>query len=82
MHGESSHDPVCANVVKDGNYAGTLKFEVTVSSGSAGEDEMERWLILNGPISVAMDAAGMDSYTGGIDMGDVRFVLARGLRQD
>lgn len=68
-------DPVCSDVVKDGNYAATLEIEVAVAESSMSEDDMARWLILNGPLSVALDAIGMDYYSGGIDMGEVRVRL-------
>lgn len=71
MDGPTSHPPVCADVVKDGNYAATLSLEVAVSEGKMTEEAMARWLILNGPLSVALDASGMDYYSGGIDMGEV-----------
>lgn len=71
MDGPTSHPPVCADVVKTGNYAATLSMEVAVSDGTLTEDEMARWLILNGPLSVALDATGMDYYSDGIDMGEV-----------
>lgn len=65
-------DPVCSDVVKDGNYAATLGIEVAIAEEPMSEDAMARWLILNGPLSVALDAIGMDYYSGGIDMGEVR----------
>lgn len=71
MDGPTSHPPVCADVVKDGNYAATLSLEVAVAEGTMTEEAMARWLILNGPLSVALDASGMDYYSGGIDMGEV-----------
>lgn len=64
-------DPVCSSVVKDGNYAATLQIEVAIAEAPMSEENMARWLILNGPLSVALDAMGMDYYTGGIDMGEV-----------
>lgn len=73
MDGPTSHPPVChTNVVHDGNYAATLDIEVAVAEDSMDEDVMARWLILNGPLSVALDAYGMDFYSDGIDMGEVR----------
>lgn len=72
MDGPTSHPPVCADVVKDGNYAATLSLEVAITDGDMTEDDMARWLILNGPLSVALDAIGMDYYSSGIDMGEVR----------
>ena len=72
MGGPTSHPPVCADVVHDGNYAATLDIEVAVASGAMDEEDMARWLVLNGPLSVAMDATGMDYYSDGIDMGEVR----------
>ncbi|CAN0254770.1 unnamed protein product [Laminaria digitata] len=75
MDGPTSHPPVCADVVKDGNYAATLDIEVAVASGSMDEDVMARWLVLNGPLSVALDAAGMDYYSDGIDMGEYCYPL-------
>lgn len=77
MDGPTSHAPVCADVVKDGNYAATLSLEVAITDGTMTEDDMARWLILNGPLSVALDAIGMDYYAGGIDMGEVRFFKTR-----
>lgn len=70
MDGATSHPPVCSDVVHDGNYAATLDIEVAVAAGSMDEDVMARWLVLNGPLSVAMDATGMDYYSDGIDMGE------------
>lgn len=67
--------PTCSDVVKEGNYAATLDIEVAVAESSMSEDAMARWLILNGPLSVALDAIGMDYYAGGIDMGEVGFSL-------
>lgn len=64
-------DPVCSDVVHEGNYAATLKIEVAIAESSMSEDDMARWLILNGPLSVALDAIGMDYYSSGIDMGEV-----------
>lgn len=66
-------DPVCSDVVKDGNYAATLEIEVGLAEEPWAEEEMARWLILNGPLSVALDALGMDYYSEGIDMGEVSF---------
>eukprot|EP00903_Cladosiphon_okamuranus_P020595 g18905.t1 len=63
-------DPVCSDVVHEGNYAATLEIEVAVAESSMSEEAMARWLILNGPLSVALDAIGMDYYSGGIDMGE------------
>lgn len=81
LNEEPSHSPVCAPVVKDGNYIGTLQYEVAVSSGSMGEADMARWLLLNGPISVGIDSVGMEHYSGGIDMGQVRCFVGPGLRR-
>lgn len=72
MDGPNAHDPVCADVVKDGNYAATLSVEIAVAEGAMDEDAMARWLVLNGPLSVALDAVGMDYYSDGIDMGEVK----------
>lgn len=72
-------DPVCSDVVKEGNYAATLAIEVALAEDSMTEEAMARWLILNGPLSVALDAMGMDYYSEGIDMGEVSidvFVLS------
>ncbi|CAN0539706.1 unnamed protein product, partial [Ectocarpus sp. 12 AP-2014] len=55
---------------KDGNYAATLSIEVALAEDSMTEEAMARWLILNGPLSVALDAMGMDYYSEGIDMGE------------
>ncbi|CBJ33775.1 Cathepsin-like proteinase [Ectocarpus siliculosus] len=63
-------DPVCSDVVKEGNYAATLAIEVALAEDSMTEEAMARWLILNGPLSVALDAMGMDYYSEGIDMGE------------
>ncbi|CAN0268973.1 unnamed protein product, partial [Hapterophycus canaliculatus] len=63
-------DPVCSDVVKEGNYAATLSIEVAVAEAPMSEEAMARWLILNGPLSVALDALGMDYYSSGIDMGE------------
>lgn len=71
MDGPTSHAPVCASVVKEGNYAATLSIEVAVAEDSMDEDTMARWMILNGPLSVALDATGMEYYSDGIDMGEV-----------
>lgn len=64
--------PTCSDTVKDGNYAATLSFESSLVYGPCAEDLMARWLIVNGPLSVALDAMGMDYYSDGIDMGEVR----------
>lgn len=65
-------DPVCSDVVKDGgNNAATLGIEVATTVAPMSEDDMVRWLVLNGPLSVALDSLGMDHYSGGIDMGEV-----------
>ena len=63
-------NPVCSDVVKDGNKVATLG-GVALSAAPMNEDAMERWLILNGPLSVALDSVGMEHYSGGIDMGEV-----------
>lgn len=65
--------PTCSDTVKDGNYAATLSVESALVYGPLAEEEMARWLILNGPLSVALDAMGMDYYSGGIDMGEVLY---------
>lgn len=64
--------PVCSPVVKPGNYAATVGNELSISAMTMDEDVMARWLILNGPLSVALDATGMEYYSEGIDMGEVR----------
>lgn len=71
MDGPTSHEPVCHDVVKDGNYAATLSIEVGLAEEPMTEDAMARWLVLNGPLSVSLDATGMDYYSEGIDMGEV-----------
>lgn len=63
-------DPVCSDVVKDGNKVATLG-EVVISAAPMNEDAMARRLILNGPLSVALDSLGMEHYSGGIDTGEV-----------
>ncbi|CAM9645894.1 unnamed protein product [Pylaiella littoralis] len=62
--------PTCSDTVKDGNYAATLSFESSLVYGPCAEDLMARWLIVNGPLSVALDAMGMEYYSDGIDMGE------------
>lgn len=70
--------PTCSSTVKDGNYAATLSVESALMYGPLAEDEMARWLILNGPLSVALDALGMDYYSSGIDMGEVSWRIFSG----
>lgn len=72
--------PTCSDTVKEGNYAANLSVESEIVYGPLAEDEMARRLILNGPLSVAIDAEGMEYYSGGIDMGEVCmrvFILQR-----
>lgn len=65
-------DPVCSSVVKQGNYGSAVGNEISVSGKTMDENDIARWLILNGPLSVALDATGMEYYSSGIDMGEVR----------
>ncbi|CAM9380518.1 unnamed protein product [Choristocarpus tenellus] len=69
MVGPNTHAPICRSVVKDGNYASTLSSEFTVASSELEENKMAWWLVKNGPLSVSLDATGMDYYEGGIDYG-------------
>ncbi|CAN0512305.1 unnamed protein product, partial [Discosporangium mesarthrocarpum] len=66
MGGPTSHPPVCKSVVKAGNYIATMTDGLDMSSDVIDEDLMALWLIKYGPLSVALDATGMDSYSSGI----------------
>lgn len=64
-------EPVCDPIVKADNYAATVGTDISISSETLDEDVMARMLILYGPLSVALDAEGMEYYGDGVDMGEV-----------